>query len=184
MPALKADGEAFDVGRACAVLDTNVLIDCVPDEHMTALVADALQNSQALLEAGVRINELLVPVPVLIETCGMLQGGANRRPLGKAGAAGRRVLNWAEAFDLKISIIPCGDSRLRAGARFAERAGVDLVDGCVMALADELSQPETLGCPATVVSRDTRDFRPDQSSRLGVRWGLFVTGDDLYQPPI
>lgn len=128
------------------VVDTNVLVSAFVDtndgRHETARDYIELLSADGLA---------LVPIPVLIETWGMLVGS------GKSREAGLRVLAWA-LDPQRVKLIPGHHSHAVHVDAIARQYGVDVVDAWILFLTTDMYTRCELSERVRIATFDARDF--------------------------
>lgn len=128
------------------IVDTNVLvaafIESTEGRHETARAFLQLWGEQGLT---------LVPVPVLVETWGMIVGSRKRRDAGLA------MLEWALDPSV-VMLVPGHQSHLGQVAAIAKQYSVDVVDAWILWLISDMHARCELNERVRVATFDTNDF--------------------------
>ena len=142
MPIFEPTSAKIELNRDVVILDTNVLY---------AAFSDTDQRHE---EARIYLDDpiqLIVPMPVVIETWGLLVGRDNRWD------DGFEFLSWMiDPRSGVVIITHCDD--MAEIYRLASRIHIDCVDATILLLADRISKECHLNPPCKVATYDTRDF--------------------------
>lgn len=145
MPTFKILPYELDISREAALLDTNVLFAAFSQRDQKR------QNAREFL-FDVWENELLVPIPVLIETWGLLVGR------NKDWESGMELLNWINSPGTAVTLLPQHANHSVLVRDIIARMRIDCVDATLIYLANEFTVQCSLAPPIRIVTYDTSDF--------------------------
>lgn len=143
MPIYETGSRRFDISRAAVITDSNLFIEAfLPDSTHQEWAAYFLDESN---------DQWLIPLPVIVETWGML--------VGKHGnwVAGTNFLAWLNTPGKDLLIIG-HDGELDDDRSVIEGLHVDCVDAMIVTLATRIFQKCNLESPLKIATFDTRDF--------------------------
>lgn len=143
MPTRENSSERLSISRQAVFLDTNVLFAAFWDED------EKHEMAKYFLE--VFTDEIVIPIPVIIECWGLIVGSRNRRDRGLA------VLDWVHSPG-NATLIPATPELLWRSRTFCSRFCIDLVDAFLLSLADDLSARHQIKPSIRIVTFDNRDF--------------------------
>lgn len=143
MPTWHLPARQYDLPRDIALLDTNVLIAFVnPQDSWHEHTVSALDLGQF---------RWVVPHTSLIEAWNFLVGREKRRDLAA------KLMAWVLTPG-QVIVIGDGVVALSAARDYSERFGIDLVDACLVELADRVTRECGLNPAVHVATFDTGDF--------------------------
>jgi len=143
MPAKEYSSERLSISRQAVFLDTNVLFAAFWDEDE--------KHKMAKYFLEVFTDEIVVPIPVIIECWGLIVGSKKRRDRGLA------VLDWVQNPG-NATLMPATPELLGRSHTFCRRFCIDLVDAFLVSLADEFSARYQIKPAIRIVTFDNRDF--------------------------
>lgn len=142
MPFFEVASANIELNRDVVILDTNVLYAAFSE-------ADAMHmDSKTYLEVP---SQFIVPMPVIVETWGLLVGRDKR------WESGFELLQWI--IDPRSGVVVITHCESVADIHsLASKLHIDCVDATILHLADRISKECHLNPPCTVATYDTRDF--------------------------
>lgn len=143
MPRREYSSERLSISRQAVFLDTNVLFAAFWDED------EKHEMAKYFLE--VFTDEIVVPIPVIIECWGVIVGSKKRIDRGLA------VLEWVHNPG-NATLIPAPPELLGRTRTFCSKLHIDLVDAFLVSLADDLSARHQITPAIRIVTFDNRDF--------------------------
>ena len=180
MPLFAIQSMNLDLPRNLALLDTNVLVAFANDRDGN--------HDQACLVVEEAEYEWLVPPPVVVEACGLLDRRRGRDYV-------LRLLTWLLTPGMGVRLLPDPNhpielaQAMRGHSRWMQRYEVDFVDAYLMQIADKLTRACDLKPHAPVFTFDTQDYY--KCSLQGYLFSLYDMKElDLiefrrnYSPPV
>lgn len=159
MPTFRISQSELEVHRTATIVDTNVLLAAFwPDD------SHHLDCQTFLFDLA---EEVVIAVPVLVETWGLLVGKAKRWDCGL------KLLEWLASPASSVVLIDRAKDLPTVGELIG-KLHVDCVDAYLVHLAHDLSKECAFEPPITVATYDTGDFmrcRLQYSFRLRL-WDL------------
>jgi len=125
------------------IIDTNVLVAAFLESDQNHESASFyLQNCS---------NPMYIPVPVIIETWGMLVKARQAR------SAGIRFMYWILDYS-RITLLPGTCDKINYITEIVDQLEVDSVDAFILTIADDISVQCKLNPPMMIATFDTSDF--------------------------
>jgi len=139
------------IERLPVIIDTNVLV--------AAFLESDQNHEQALIYLEICPNPIYVPVPVIIETWGMLVKARQSR------IAGIKFMYWL-LDSSKVTLIPGTCDKISDISSIVDKLEVDSVDAFILTMADDISVQCNLNPPVMIATFDTSDFLRFLSTRV------------------
>lgn len=157
MPTYTFPTPTVEIPRASMLIDTNVLVSrFLPGDERE-------EDATAFLELmREQLITPILPVPVIVETWGMLCGRS------KSFDSAIRFVTWFNDPGNAL-LLPQHCERFGQVEQVAAMLRVDFVDALLVHLADELSEKCGLRPPLKIATFDTRDFTKRLIGLEGVR---------------
>ncbi len=148
------------------MLDTNVLVSAFVDTN-----DGRHETARDYIELLGNYGIALVPVPVLVETWGLLVGSR------KAREAGLTVLDWA-LDPARVQLVPGHHNHAGQVSVIARKFDVDIVDAWILFLTSDMYTKCELNERVRIATFDARDF-VRCAGRFPIRLYDLHTNEDL-----